>query len=293
MTLAKSINSILRAADLRLMRASGYDRLQRLAALTECRHDEASASMLTGDRGAQRVPSYREKCLEIFGRDLSRGDNPLLWSFGYDAPESEQLFSFMYEMKCARFRKYMETIKAEKREGAIVEFGVFKGQTLNHLVEKCEELDLRVPIFGFDSFEGLPDVSEHDFDCFHAGQFAGAFDAVAERLKCDSRKNVRLVKGWFSKTLATEEIVASPALRTIAFAHLDCDLYSSTVDCLRFLEGRLADGAFLVFDDWTFSENIGETKAFFEWYEKVSELYRFEQEAFLDRASVHMRVWLK
>jgi hypothetical protein len=198
----------------------------------------------------------------------------------------------MYGMKCARLRKYMEIIKSEHLEGAIVEFGVNDGSSLKHLVEKCEELGLQLPIFGFDSFEGLPEVSQHDLSCFHAGQFATRSDVVAQTLKCHQRKHVHLVKGWFSQSLATREIVADPSLSSIAFAHVDCDLYSSAVDCLRFLEGRLINGAFLIFDDWTFSESYGETKAFFEWFDEVRQLYRFEDIAYLDRGSVHMRVWL-
>jgi hypothetical protein len=36
----------------------------------------------------------------------------------------------------------------------------------------------------------------------------------------------------------------------VSIAHIDCDLYSSALDCLNFLDGRLADGAILLFDDW-------------------------------------------
>jgi Macrocin-O-methyltransferase (TylF) len=292
MRLAASINSILRLADLRLMRASGYAQLQQLAAGTN-NHDRASTVMKTDSAASRGLPPYREKCLEIFGRELARGDNALLWSFDYESPESEQLFTFMYGMKCSRLGKYIETIKSEGLEGAIVEFGVNDGGSLSHLVEKCEALGLRLPIFGFDSFEGLPEVSPHDLSCFQAGQFAAPVDAVAQKLKCHQRKHVHLVKGWFSETLATKEIMADPSLSRIAFAHVDCDLYGSAVDCLKFLERRLISGAFLIFDDWTFSESHGETKAFFEWFDKVRELYRFEDIAYLDRGSVHMRVWLR
>ncbi|HLN31158.1 MAG TPA: TylF/MycF/NovP-related O-methyltransferase [Gemmataceae bacterium] len=293
MKLGKSINSVLRLANLRLMRASGYARLQEQLASIASSQARSEPTVET-DRTRERcLPTYGAKCIEIFGRDIPRGDNCLFWSFDYESPESVQLFGIMYGFKCAQFKKYMDTIKTEKLEGAILEFGVHDGGSLNNIVEKCEQLGLSTPIYGFDSFEGLPAVSQHDVSCFQAGQYAAPLEAVLQTLKCDVRKHVHLVKGWFSETLTSREILADPALRQIAFAHIDCDLYYSAVDCLSFLEGRLTNGAFLIFDDWSFSELFGETKAFFEWSDKVRHLYRFEHVASVERGSLHLRVWLK
>ena len=62
-----------------------------------------------------------------------------------------------------------------------------------------------------------------------------------------SLDDIELVEGWFSETL--------PAVRDrisqVAFARVDCDLYSSTVDVFDFLSDRLVNGAIVYFDDWT------------------------------------------
>ncbi len=50
-------------------------------------------------------------------------------------------------------------------------------------------------------------------------------------------------------------------------AYIDCDLYASTVEVLKFLHPRLQHGMILAFDDyWCYSKNeiSGERKAFLE-----------------------------
>jgi hypothetical protein len=55
---------------------------------------------------------------------------------------------------------------------------------------------------------------------------------------------VELVPGYFADTLTTT------ADRRFAFAHLDCDLYSSYRECLEFFHPRLEPGAIVVFDEY-------------------------------------------
>jgi hypothetical protein len=56
------------------------------------------------------------------------------------------------------------------------------------------------------------------------------------------------VSGFFRDSLAPDAAGARP--ERVSFAYIDCDLYSSTVDVLRFLESRLVHGAVIAFDDW-------------------------------------------
>jgi len=157
--------------------------------------------------------------------------------------------------------------------GAVVEFGVAEGRRLEHLVRCLEESGQVRDVWGFDSFEGLPEPTEHDLDCYHAGDFAASFEAVSARMRRGGRwrgwapwraprRTVRLVEGWFCDTLGRAEV---QAIEQIAYARIDGDLYQSAVESLAFLTGRLADGAILVFDDWTFDRTKGETRAFWEW----------------------------
>src|SRR2546423_4002225 len=153
--------------------------------------------------------------------------------------------------------------------GAIVEFGVFEGRWMKTLIDAALETDARPDVWGFDSFEGLPELTSADLDCWHAGQYAANYEAVRALLNADQRPWVHLIKGWFKDTLRSPE---AQNLGPVAYARVDCDLYEPAVECLQFLSTRLVDGAILVFDDWTYDLAKGETRAFSEWIESVPEL---------------------
>ncbi len=55
---------------------------------------------------------------------------------------------------------------------------------------------------------------------------------------------IELHKGLFEETLSEAKIDA------IAFAHVDCDWYDPVKHCLEFVSQRLADGGFIVIDDY-------------------------------------------
>lgn len=115
----------------------------------------------------------------------------------------------------------------------VLEFGVFSGRTINALAESLPNQVL----YGFDSFEGLPETWRSDFS-------KGTF-------KVDEmptvRENVTLIKGWFDQSLP--EFLEKTS-GEVGFVHIDCDLYSSTKTVLGLLNNRLRDGAILVFDEY-------------------------------------------
>lgn len=118
--------------------------------------------------------------------------------------------------------------------GLYCEFGVYKGETLNHIARKVDGM-----VHGFDSFEGLP-------ECWRDGYPQGAFRLAAGQLPvCEP--NVNLVAGWFDESLPRFlETRSDP----VAFIHVDCDLYSSTRTIFEHLGGRIMPGAVLVFDEY-------------------------------------------
>lgn len=118
-------------------------------------------------------------------------------------------------------------------EGFIAEFGVHTGGSINLIADRVPG-----PVYGFDSFEGLPED-------WHLSFGRGQFD-MGGRLP-DVRSNVQLMKGWFSDTLPEfTKLVSKPA----AFLHIDCDLYSSTKTVLECLSDRIIPGTILVFDEY-------------------------------------------
>ena len=122
-------------------------------------------------------------------------------------------------------------LDAAPREGLLLEFGVWQGGSINQFAGWTTR-----PIYGFDSFEGLPEP----WSIARRGHFAiEGLPAV--------RDNVTLVKGWFNETLP-KFLAEHP--EPVAFVHMDCDLYSSTATVLELLKDRLLPGATIVLDDF-------------------------------------------
>ena len=134
--------------------------------------------------------------------------------------------------------------------GLHLEFGVFSGQSIN-MISKIFNSEI---IFGFDSFEGLP---ENWRDGFPSGMFR------MDRLPIVN-KNVRLIKGWYNETIP-KFIESNPG--NIAFMHVDCDLYSSTKTIFDLLQDRICKGTIIVFDEYFNYPGWknGEFKAFLEY----------------------------
>lgn len=119
-------------------------------------------------------------------------------------------------------------------QGLVLEFGVFSGRTINTIADNVERGQT---VYGFDSFEGLPEGWRSDFP-------QGAF---AVKNLPEVRENVCLIQGWFSDTLPSF-ITEHP--ESISFLHVDCDLYSSTKTIFEALKDRFLVGSIIVFDEY-------------------------------------------
>ena len=156
-------------------------------------------------------------------------------------------------------------------DGLYLEFGVYSGKTINHISNIVSDKT----VYGFDSFEGLPEDWRSGFE-------EGIFK-VAELPFVN--KNVTLIKGWFNDTLP--EFVMNNK-KSCAFIHVDCDLYSSTKTIFDSLKTIIVPGTIIVFDEYFNYPNWQEHefKAFQEFinsqnlgYEYIGYVYTHEQVA--------------
>ena len=163
-----------------------------------------------------------------------------------------------------------------KHEGMWMEFGVFRGRSLCQFAERAPGL-----IYGFDSFEGLPETwdSNNPMGMFSLGGNVptAAIDGIANESAFDPSptkstkpwpQNVRLVKGLFNESLPP---FLQENKETCAMIHIDSDLYSSCKTVLEMLEDRIVPGTVLIFDeinDYT-DYRQHEIKAFAEFLLKV------------------------
>ena len=98
----------------------------------------------------------------------------------------------------------------ESRGGLNLEFGVFRGRTINHIAKLSDE-----NIYGFDIFSGLPEDWRTGFE---KGKFSTHLPEV--------ENNVFLMQGLFQESI--DEFVGNTDIKFISFMRIDCDLYQST-----------------------------------------------------------------
>jgi hypothetical protein len=155
----------------------------------------------------------------------------------------------------------------------ICEFGVASGKTINFISQLFPDHT----IYGFDSFEGLP---ENWRDGFAKGAFKK--DAPPK-----VRSNVRLIQGHFRDSL---EPFLEKHPQGASFMHIDCDLYSSTKTVLENFHSRIKTGTIIVFDEYFNYPGWqeGEYKAFAEYIEKSA--FSFE---YIGYCRYHQQVALK
>lgn len=149
----------------------------------------------------------------------------------------------------------------------ILEFGVASGKSIKILKKLVDDSRRNQQVFGFDSFEGLPEDWE--------GTIAkkGDFSTNGEINRVDG---VFYFKGWFEDTVKLYLQDGKP----ISLLHIDCDLYSSTKTVLDGLNHLILPKTVIVFDEWYYNhldvpENRQhEQRAFFEWVETFGREYK-------------------
>lgn len=121
-----------------------------------------------------------------------------------------------------------------RNQGLHLEFGVSTGSTINHIagIRRTET------IWGFDSFEGLPE---------HWSGYTLTAGAFRRSAPPPVDPNVELVVGWFEDTLPA---FLDEHPEPVAFVHVDSDLYSSATTVLRHVGPRLRVGSVIVFNEY-------------------------------------------
>ncbi len=161
-------------------------------------------------------------------------------------------------------------------DGDYFEFGSRGGRSLGLAYHEAKKFKSKTHFYAFDSFEGLPEsTSEKDY---HPVWVKGTQKSSIETFHqhCRKRKipaeRYTAVKGFYNESLVGGEADALPS--NIAFVYIDCDMYSSTMDVLKFLEPRLKNGMIIAFDDYFCISNTqiaGERKAMLEVFDDASE----------------------
>jgi len=165
---------------------------------------------------------------------------------------------------------HTESVKFVTLDGLWMEFGVYRGRSIDQFASLTEN-----KIYGFDSFEGLPEFWDHDNPkgvyglngIIPPGIIVGENQSMYDNSPTVNYKpwpkNVALVKGLFDATLP-KFLERYPEVA--AFIHIDSDIYSSAKTIFDCMKDRIVPGTVIVFDEIdnypTFREH--EIKAFAE-----------------------------
>jgi O-methyltransferase len=214
-----------------------------------------------------RLPTSLQRSLHkvhvaLFHRHLL----PALRDYTY----SDEKLKFVHILEC------MNYVRIAGSGGVIppvyFEFGCHSGRTFSAAVRAARYLDLpNAQFYAFDSFEGLPPTDASVDGAFVTGSFATSKSDFLKIVKRNTGLELdasHVTKGFYSDSLTPQLQARMPKVGVV---HIDVDLYSSTVEVLRFIKPSLVVGTVLVFDDWYAfppGTNRGEERALREFCEQ-------------------------
>ena len=159
-------------------------------------------------------------------------------------------FTMMDLTRLRQLARLAHLVVQEKVAGAIVECGTWRGGGIALIDKVMRDAGDPRPLWGFDSFEGLPAPGERDADEVHQAFFIGWCTASeadvnrALRIVGGDVGHLHLVRGWLSETLP------SAATGPIAFLNIDVDWYDSVKMALDVLVDRVVAGGVINIDDY-------------------------------------------
>ena len=155
---------------------------------------------------------------------------------------------------------------ATAAEGDVIaECGTWKGGSSLAMILAQQEIlgGVKHPVWMFDSFAGLPEITNDDGKLAVAWQeqshlpeyfnkCTAQLDEVLAMLKREriAESHYRIFKGWFNQTVAPAAAELDRRGTQLALLRLDGDWYESTRDCLNALFPRLRKGAPCIVDDY-------------------------------------------
>jgi hypothetical protein len=139
--------------------------------------------------------------------------------------------------------------QARQAAGEVIECGAYRGSTSLMMAYLGKVNGLNQKVLLLDTFAGMPETTR--FDSYRtAGDLAPDHDQVAkieaQAVTLGIRDRIVLHKGLFAETFVGLERRDA----RFAFAHIDANIYSGTLEACEFVIPRLNPGAGLVFDDY-------------------------------------------
>lgn len=179
--------------------------------------------------------------------------------------------------------------KSFLQDKLFLEFGVHAGTSLLEFYDLYGKNNINRNFFGFDSFVGLPEETQDINSPWKTGKFSCHGKINPELL---NKNDINIYDGWFSDTLFNNsELIKKLTNKKAGVVHIDCDIYSSTMQVYEFLiqNNLLCDGSIIIYDDWGsfLMKNLkkfenGESKAHLDVQNKYNLKFELVSEIILD-----------
>ena len=161
----------------------------------------------------------------------------------------------------AAYRGLFRYNVSDAMPGDVYQFGVFTGASLRSLARHYRGARL----WAFDTFSGMPKVSDHTEGSYIKAWGPGAFNAAGssrdkvKRLQEEfgaQGHNVSFIVGTYSVSLTTQ-LPQAMGMRPAMYVDIDCDLYASTLEALDWMlaHNLIIAGTVLGYDDCALTGN--------------------------------------
>jgi O-methyltransferase len=130
-------------------------------------------------------------------------------------------------------------------EGDVVEFGCFVGESSKYLMKTLVELNSDKKLFVYDSFEGLPDLTQWEENSgWRARTLKTSKEVLINNFETNGLPLPTIHKDWFC------DVPQDKIPEKISFAFLDGDFYNSIYDSLSKIYDKVQDGGYIFFHDF-------------------------------------------
>ncbi len=160
-------------------------------------------------------------------------------------------YTVLFPLRARSLFRLARRVEREGIPGALVDCGTWNGGSTALMSAGAPTRE----VWAFDSFEGLPTPDERDLGRApteadveaYTGHFAGSEEKLREAVAlAGGSERLHVRKGWFADTLRPAVDEVGP----IAVLHCDGDWYDSVTDVLESFYPSVADGGYVVVDDY-------------------------------------------
>ena len=167
--------------------------------------------------------------------------------------------------------KNLSNVLESKIEGDVVELGCYVGESSKYIRKTLDVYESNKTLTVFDSFEGLPPLSEYEINTgWKPFTLKTTEEVLINNFENNNLTPPKIVKGWF-KDIKNEDLPEK-----ISFAFLDGDFYDSIYDSLVKIYDRMVEGGVILFHDFRRFDLPGVDAAICDFFKERNIEYNLE-----------------